>query len=47
MTNLIAKLESDPSDKNVNAIRKHISKHPMATMCLSLEQLKMLEGFGL
>jgi hypothetical protein len=42
MLKLITKLESNPTKKNLDAINKHIEKHPMSVVSLSLTQLKLI-----
>ena len=41
MTNLIAKYENEPTEKNLIAIKKHLNKHPMAALMLTKEQAKI------
>jgi hypothetical protein len=41
MNKLIAKYEDEPTEKNMLAIKKHLNKHPMAAIQLTLEQAKI------
>lgn len=41
MNKLIAKYENDPTEKNLVAIKKHLKKHPMASVQMTLEQIKI------
>jgi hypothetical protein len=47
MTKLIEALRQDPSDKNIAAARKYLSKHMMAACMLSADDFAFLRSLGI
>jgi hypothetical protein len=47
MEKLVARYIADPSAKNLARIRKHLHKHPMSGLTLSLEETATLRAAGL
>lgn len=47
MEKLIARYIADPSDLNLERIRKHLHKHPMSGACLTNAEHSILRDAGL